>query len=202
LTFESPFLAVPAARRELAAMQRAAVVFTYDDYLTLPNDGRRHEILDGELVMTPVPSTEHQEILLNLIELLRGFVRRESQGKVFCAPTDVVFSMTDVVQPDVVFVSKERLHIITKKNIVAAPDIVIEIVSEATEKMDRVTKKQLYERFGVKEYWLVDSEKQMIEVYELRGREFGPPHIYRASDTFRTALLSNFSFNVGSIFPK
>ena len=183
-------------------MNRAAAVFTYDDYLTLSNDGKRHEILDGELVMTPAPSPEHQEILLNLIELLRGFVRAESRGKVFCAPTDVVLSMTDVVQPDIVFVSKERLNIITRKNVVAAPDIVVEIVSEATEKLDRVTKKELYERFGVKEYWIVDPEKQTIEVYELRGREYSTPHMYRASDPFRTTLLSNFSFTVGSIFAK
>ncbi len=182
-------------------MQRAAVVFTYDDYLTLPNDGKRHEILDGDLIVTPVPSTEHQEILLNIVELLRGFVRAESKGKVLCAPTDVVFSMTDVVQPDIVFVSKERLHIITKKNIVAAPDFVIEIFSVAIEKMDRVAKKHLYVRCGVKEYWLVDPERQVIEVYALRGREFGPPHIYQASDSLRTALLSNFSFTVGPVFP-
>jgi len=183
-------------------MNRAEVLFTYDDYLTLPNDGKRHEILDGDLVMTPAPPAEHQRNLGRLYRVIDDFVRKHGMGEVLLSPVDVVFSMTDVVQPDIVFISKERLHIVTRKNIVAAPDIVVEIITEATEKMDRVTKKELYERYGVEEYWIVDPEKQTIEVYELRGREYSTPYMYRSSDSFKSGLLSDFSFTVNSIFAK
>ena len=183
-------------------MQTAAVVFTYDDYLAIPPDGKRYEIIQGELCMTPAPSTEHQEILLNLVDLLRSFVRAHSLGKVYCAPVDVVFSMTEVVQPDIIFISKDRAHIIAKKNVVAAPDLVVEILSEATEKTDRTAKRALYERFGVKEYWIVDPAKSRIEVFEYRDGKYASPALYDKSDTVRSLLLTGFAFAVDAVFEK
>ena len=188
---------------ELAMPSHAStVIFTYDDYLALPNDGKRYEIIEGELSMTPSPSTKHQNIILNLVELLRKHVRVHSLGKVFCSPIDVVFSMTAVVQPDIIFVSHEREHIITKKNIVEAPDLVIEILSESTEHIDRTMKKELYERYGVREYWIVVPGKQMIEVYSLQERRYLPPAIYHFTEQLQSPLFSTLSFAVKTAFEK
>ncbi|MBI4546680.1 MAG: Uma2 family endonuclease [Ignavibacteriae bacterium] len=181
-------------------MQQTSVVFTYDDYLTLPADGKRYEIIEGELYMTPAPFTDHQRILGRLFRLLDEFVRKNNLGEVFLAPTDVVLSMTSVVQPDILFVSKERSNIITKKNIIAAPDLVIEILSEATEKTDRTAKKAMYEQFGVREYWIVDPEQKLVEVYTLVGNKFSESGVYRGNDKLKSALLRELSLEVNKIF--
>ncbi len=153
-------------------METAKMIVTYDDYLKLPNDGNRYEILEGELVMTPAPETDHQRISRNLEFILHSYATEHSLGEVFFALVDVVFSMTTVVQPDIIFVSTERSHIVTKKNIIAAPDLVVEILSESTEATDRTTKKKLYEQYGVKEYWIVDPVSQTVEQYILSGTSY------------------------------
>jgi Uma2 family endonuclease len=181
-------------------MQQAATIFTYDDYLTLPNDGKRYEIIDGDLLVTPAPSTEHQEILGNLYAILRAAVSAKDIGKIFCAPIDVVLSMTEVVQPDIVGVSRERLQIITKKNIVAAPDLVVEILSEATAKTDRTTKKQVYERHGVREYWIVDPERRTIEVYILKGSSFASAMLAYVDGSVRSEVFPNLPVDVKEVF--
>jgi len=183
-------------------MHQQAIIFTYDDYLALPNDGKRYEIIEGELYMTPTPQTDHQFILGNLYRILDAYIRKNKLGLVLLAPTDVVLSMTDIVQPDIVYVSKEREHIITKKNIIAAPDLVIEILSEATEKTDRTTKKELYERFGVKEYWIVETERKVIEVYQRKENLYASPVVYGTNDTLHSSLLAGFSILVSSAFEK
>lgn len=138
---------------------------TYDDYRHLPDDGKQYQIIGGELYMTPAPTTLHQRIALRIKVKLFEYVEKKELGEILDAPVDVVLSMTDVVQPDIVFVAKERLNIITKKNIVEAPDLVVEILSEHTESIDRNKKKELYERHGVNEYWMVDPEAKRIEQY-------------------------------------
>ncbi len=145
---------------------------TYDDYLALPNDGKKYEIIEGELIMTPSPISEHQIISRNIVLILGTYVSKNKLGEVLYAPIDVVLSMTDVVQPDIVFISSERTGIITKKNIIAAPDLVIEILSESTETLDRVTKKNLYEHYGVREYWIVNPTAKTIEQYILENKAF------------------------------
>lgn len=153
-------------------MTTQAKPVTYDDYLTLPDDGKKYEIIDGELIMSPSPGTDHQKISIRLAHILFSHVSSRKLGEVLEAPTDVVLSMTEVVQPDIVFISSERTDIITKKNIIAAPDLVIEILSESTETLDRVTKKNLYERYGVREYWIVDPAVKIIEQYILENKAF------------------------------
>ncbi|RMH84192.1 MAG: Uma2 family endonuclease [Calditrichaeota bacterium] len=139
--------------------------YTYADYAALPDDGRRYEIIEGELFMSPAPVPEHQRASRKCGVLLSNFVEKRSLGEVFFAPIDVMFSDDTVVQPDILFISRERLGIIGEKYIDGAPDLIMEILSPGTAYNDLVTKKDLYAQFGVKEYWLIDPGKRWIEIY-------------------------------------
>lgn len=173
---------------------------TYDDYRNLPNDGKRYEIIGGELLMTPAPSTIHQRILRKLLIALTNHIDNNNLGEVLCSPVDVVLSMTDVVQPDLVFIAKERSQIITKKNIVDAPDLVIEILSENTAVIDQGQKKKLYEKYGVKEYWIADPETQSIEQNILQEDSFKHTDRLTKSDKLVSQVIDGFTLPLKEIF--
>ena len=140
---------------------------TYEDYCLLPNNGKRYEIIDGELFATPSPLWRHQNVLANLLYHLTDHVRKHSLGKVYPAPFDVVFSQYDVVEPDILYISDARAFVVTEKNVQGAPDLVVEILSESTAPIDRTTKLKLYARHGVKEYWVIDPVTYSAEIYRL-----------------------------------
>lgn len=169
-------------------MADARVKFTYEDYKSLP-DEKRYELLEGELIMVPSPKEYHQRISGKLEFLLRAFVEEHDLGAVYDAPFDVVLSEETVLQPDILFISKARLNIITEDNVRGAPDLVIEILSEATAERDRIAKKLLYAKHGVKEYWLVDPTRKSIEVLQLGERGFEPVGIWWEGQTMRSPLL-------------
>ena len=135
--------------------------FTYEDYVLMP-EGKRYEIVEGELYMVPAPTTTHQRISRKLEEMLSRFVEERKLGEVFDAPIDVVFSETDIVQPDIIFISNENKNIIKEENIKGAPDLIIEILSPSSAQRDKTIKKKLYAKNGVKEYWLVYAQKMII----------------------------------------
>ncbi|MFQ5770648.1 MAG: Uma2 family endonuclease, partial [bacterium] len=112
--------------------------YTYQDYVNLPEDGKRYEIINGDLIMTPAPFTIHQKVSANIVDKLRPFVKKNQKGEVFYAPVDVVLSETNVVQPDILFISNEHSNIITEKNISGVPDLVIEILSPTTGYYDLI----------------------------------------------------------------
>jgi len=141
--------------------------FTYQDYLLFPNDGKRYELIAGDRYVTPAPRTRHQKISSNLQGFLFDFVKKNNGGIVLTAPTDVVFSDMDVVQPDLLFVSRGRASIITEDNIQGAPDLVVEILSESTRRTDEIIKLKLYEMNGIAEYWIIDPEVDTVKVYRL-----------------------------------
>ena len=132
---------------------------TYADYLETSDD-ERYELLNGELIEYPSPKEIHQSVLGNLYLILAKFIRERSLGKVYFSPFDVVLSDTNVVQPDILFISNERADIITPDNVQGAPDLVVEILSPATAERDRTVKLDLYATYGVKEYWIVDPRRQ------------------------------------------
>ena len=148
---------------------KGKIVLTYDDYFALPNDGKRYEILEGELTVTPAPSTKHQTASGNLFVLLSQYIKERDLGKLFHAPIDLILSSTSVLQPDLLFVSKARQSIITERAIEGAPDLVVEILSPTTSRTDRVTKAQIYARHSVPVYWIVDPEREAIEIYLLEA---------------------------------
>jgi len=175
-------------------------IVTYDDYLTLPDDGKKYEIIDGELIMTPSRVSVHQLTSRNIVRILDSFVSKNKRGEVLYAPLDVVLSMTDVVQPDIVFISSERRDIITKKNIIAAPDLVIEILSESTDTIDRVKKKNLYERHGVKEYWIVDPSARTVEQYILENNLYRSVGTFKEHDVVEVKTIGGLSVKLGEVF--
>jgi Uma2 family endonuclease len=175
---------------------------TYEDYLLFPDDGKRHEIIEGDHYITPAPNTKHQRASGNLFIVLSSFARRHKLGEVFDAPYDVVLSEENVVQPDLVFVSAGRATTVTEYNIQGAPDLVIEIVSEATRKKDEVTKRKLYERFRVREYWIVDPELETVKVFRLVKRSYVrvAELTHEGQKMVTTPLLPGFRLRLGDIF--
>lgn len=142
---------------------------TYEDYLRFPDDGRRHEILDGEHYVTAVPYPWHQAILGELYLWIGNFLRQNRLGRVFFAPVDVLLSKHDIVQPDLLFISNERLTALTEKNVQGAPDLVVEVLSGSTRRTDEGLKLERYELLDVREYWAVDPSRNVVRVYRRSG---------------------------------
>lgn len=178
------------------------VKFTYEDYLLFPEDGKRHELIDGEHFMTPSPNTRHQEISRNLLLAIGIFLKNNPIGKLFGAPYDAVLSDLDVVQPDLLFITAARFSLITEKNIQGVPDLVIETISENTRKTDEVIKRKLYEKHGIPEYWIINPELDTVKIYRMTGRGYArTAELSReANDALTTPLLPNFELPLSEIF--
>lgn len=148
---------------------------TWRDVLEMPEDGRRYEAIEGELYVTPPPKSRHQWVSARLFGALFDLLVKPGHGMLFHAPTGVEFPDTEEgVQPDLLFLSSERLHIVGEDWVRVAPDLVIEITSPSTAKRDRTVKRRLYERHGVPEYWVVDPEAQQVEVWRFAARATQP----------------------------
>ncbi|MBN1351767.1 Uma2 family endonuclease [candidate division KSB1 bacterium] len=145
---------------------------TYKHYLAFPNDGIKKEIIEGDLCMSPAPSLKHQTILKRLAHLLDDYVHQKQLCEIFIAPCDVILSDINVVQPDIVFISRENYSILNELNVQGAPDVVFEISSPSSRETDLIFKKRIYERFGVKEYWIVDPEAEAIEIFQNKENQF------------------------------
>ncbi len=175
------------------------VKLTYEDYAKTP-EGERWELIDGELIMPPSPKEAHQSVQGNLGAPMFVYARTNNLGRVYFSPFDVVLSSTDTVQPDLLFVSRERLNIITDDNVQGAPDLVVEIRSPSTARQDWTVKRELYARHGVKEYWLVDPEAATIAVLLLDGGELVIAGVYGERDTLTSAVLEGFAISLGEVF--
>jgi Uma2 family endonuclease len=181
----------------------SGVRLTYDDFLLFPDDGKRHELIDGEHFVTPSPTLRHQEISGRLFLLIGTWLEAHPIGRLFYAPLDVLFSRFDVVEPDLLYASTARARTIMSGSIVQdAPDLVIEIASPATRTRDETIKRRLYERFGVTEYWVVDPAIDVIRVSRLvEGRFGGPVELSReAGDVLETNLLPGLPLPLARIF--
>ena len=179
-----------------------SVKFTYEDSLNFPNDGKRHEIIDGEHFVTPSPNTKHQSVVGNLYMALGSHLKAHPIGVVFLAPFDVVFSDLDVVEPDLLYISRERAGVLTEKHVRGAPDLVVEIVSAGTRKTDETIKRKLYDRFDVREYWVVDPELDAIKIYRRVGAGFArvAELTAEAGHTLTTPLLPGLAVSLVDVF--
>ena len=175
------------------------IKFTYEDYLKTSDD-ERYELLDGELITMPAPNIAHQHVAMKLGTRLDTFVEEGDRGVVYAAPTDVLLSETDVVQPDLLFIAVERADIITPANIQGAPDLIVEIRSDSTAERDETLKRQLYAERGVQEYWLVDPDAATIAVLLLRGDAYAEETVYSMGQTLTSPTLAGFSVNLDEIF--
>ena len=172
---------------------------TYADYLTTPED-KRYELLDGELLMTPAPNEPHQRFQAELGIRLGLHIKEKKIGRIYFAPTDVLLSDTDVVQPDLLFVSNERSRIITPAGIQGAPDLVVEILSPATAERDTGYKRALYAQHGVKEYWIVSADAGAITVLLLGDDDYEVVGAFGEGDTLTSPTLEGFRLEVDEIF--
>ncbi|MBI4730503.1 MAG: Uma2 family endonuclease [Acidobacteria bacterium] len=182
-------------RHAMATRPRAKL--TYEDYVLFPDDGGRRQLIDGEVYVVPAPSTHHQRIVLRLASALDAHVRAHGEGEIFVAPTDVVLSDTDVVQPDVLFVADDRAGLVTEANIQGAPTLVAEVLSDPA--LDKRVKRGLYARFGVAEYWILDADADRIEVYRLGPSGYAEPEILEPGDVLTTPLIPGLALDLAEL---
>lgn len=171
---------------------------TYEDLASFPEDNLRRELIGGELIVTAAPALRHQRAVMALASALFIYAK-EHGGEVFPAPTDVFFSDVDVVEPDVLFVTEASLAKLETKFVRGAPDVVVEVSSPTTRRLELVRKRDLYERFGVPEYWYVDLDADRIEVYRLPTDRYGAPVILGRAETLTSPLLDGFSISVAEV---
>ncbi|NPV80578.1 MAG: Uma2 family endonuclease [Firmicutes bacterium] len=173
---------------------------TYEDYCRIPF-GERYELVEGDLrKMTPAPSVFHQKVSGRIERALRHWVEDHDLGEVYYSPIDVVLSEHNVVQPDILYISRERLGIIKDACIQGAPDLVVEILSPSTAELDRVTKRRIYGRYGVREFWIVDHEGRSIEVAAHNSRELATVQVYPLGTTLESPLLDGFKLKIDNVF--
>ena len=178
---------------------QAERLYTYDDYLKIDDDNH-YELIGGKLIMVPAPRTIHQLIIRRLIKYLGDYVDVNNMGEVLLAPTDVLLSDKEKPQPDIFFISKERLDIIKEQHIAGAPDLVIEILSPSTASRDRVEKSKMYYIHGVKEYWLVDPEIEIIEILTPGDKYWQIDGTYNNKATLHSPLLTGLKISLKDIF--
>ena len=184
----------------MALMQDVQPRFGYNDLLAMPEDGRRYEIHGGELVVVPSPLLRHQIAAMEVVTLLNDY-RRKFGGIAVTAPFDVVFDEYDVVQPDVVFFRAERLHLLDPNSVArAVPDIVVEVLSPSTAAIDRGRKMEMFARYGVPEYWIVDPVGLRVEVHVLGDGSYRQAQVATGGDSVRSTLLPDLTFTAAGIF--
>jgi Uma2 family endonuclease len=179
------------------------VKLTYDDLLALPDDGMRHELIDGAHYVTPSPVSVHQLIVGNLYFLISAHVRERKLGVAMLAPFDIVFSKYDVVEPDLMYFGADRFkEVVGERCAQGPPDLVIEILSPSTRRRDEIIKRRLYERTGVREYWTVDPKLESIKVYRLADGKYPKPEALALEDgdVLTTPILPELELPLNRIF--
>ena len=176
---------------------------TYDDFVQFPDDGMRHELIDGEHYVTPSPRLRHQAIVGTLHLIIASWLEGNPIGRVFLSPVDVVMTNVDIVVPDLLYVCNARAaSTLTELHVRGVPELVVEVASPGTRKRDDGIKRRLYERQGVTEYWIVDPEVDRIRIYRQEGDVFGRAiELSREhGDVLTTSLLPGLELPLTRIF--
>lgn len=177
---------------------------TYEDYLALPDDGKRYQILEGELFVSPAPSTRHQRLLGRLHLEIGTFLLEKPLGEVLLAPCDVLLDEKDIVQPDLIYVARDHAEQVEERYVAGAPDLVVEILSPSTRRLDEVLKRRRYAHFGIGEYWIVDAEIDVVKVYRRAGDAL--PRVAELAleegDRLTTPLLPGFELPLARLFAR
>jgi len=182
---------------------KSRVKLTYEDFLLFPDDGKRHELIDGEHYVTASPNLRHQQVSGRLHLAIGHWLETHPIGQVYYAPLDIVFTDFDVVEPDLLYMSNERAASIgTPEHLKGAPELLVEIGSPSTRKRDETIKRRLYERSGVSEYWVVDPELDIVRVFRRRDGAFGRPVELsaEAGDVLTTPLLPGLEIPLARLF--
>ncbi|HUR32373.1 MAG TPA: Uma2 family endonuclease [Vicinamibacterales bacterium] len=181
----------------------SGVRLTWDDYALFPDDGKRHELIDGEHYVTPAPVRTHQVIVLNIASSIRSHLRAHPVGHVYVSPFDVILSNYDVVQPDVLYLSRERERTVeTSPWVRGAPSLVVEVGSPATRKRDETIKRRLYAQHGVDEYWIVDPDLNRVTILRRAGEVFAHAAelTLDAGEVLTTPLLPDWQMPLRHVF--
>ena len=185
-------------------MQVLEKIWNYERLLMEFPAETRIELINQSIFMPPAPSTEHQRYSRKLEFKLIEFVESKDLGEVFDTPYDVIFDENTIVQPDLIFISKENAKIISKRACEGVPDLLVEIISPSTFHRDSVEKFQLYEQFGVKEYWLIEPANQVIEVFRLENDKYVLHSFVHAEEgeEIESCILQGFKLKRKDIFSK
>ncbi len=190
----------PAKSKRKRKKRETQHQWTYTDYLTL-DDEKRYEIIEGELFMAPAPLVFHQEISSELFGMIWTFVKKNELGKVLAAPIDVILSDNSITQPDIVFVAKDNYQVIAKHGLIGPPDFVVEIISPSSIRRDRHQKKMLYEKFGIKEYWIVDPANKSIEQFNIVDGKYELTGFAAEKGTVISQVIDGLEIKVEEIMP-
>ena len=175
--------------------------WTHDDWLQLPDDDFQYEIIDGVLYMSPPPSTSHQQSVSQLVAHMVIHAANEELGKVYPSPISVQLPRkSTTVQPDILFISKDREHIIGSTSIEGAPDLIVEILSPSNWQYDRGEKMEAYRQAGVREYWIVDGRTKTIEIFILEEESYYLTGKFATGETAESTVLEGFSIPVNTVF--
>ena len=172
---------------------------TYEDYAKLP-EGAGYQLVGGEIIVTPAPGKRHQYIVLKLIKLLDDYVEVNKLGEIAIAPRDVYFGPHDTYQPDILFIAADRLDISAEDRVNGAPDLVVEVLSPSTAYYDLRKKYRTYEKYGVKEYWIVDPEEKSIEIYSLNDDKFVLAERQVEHGEVASGLLTGLTIALSALF--
>lgn len=181
---------------------QTATRMTYEEFMALPDDGKHYELIEGELVLNPAPVPRHQWIIGNVHFALRAYFVAHGGGRAYLSPVDVVLSSVNVLEPDVVVILADRLALIGPMNVQGPPSIAIEVLSPGSRRKDEVTKKRLYEQFGVDEYWIADPETETVKIYRRSGDTFDRAIEIDtdAGGTITSPLLPGLALDVTAVF--
>ena len=201
MTYSEVFANIPAMDTQTAELSTKFTPdrYTYKDYLLIDDD-KRYEILRGGLIMVPAPFTIHQRLLIRLSVIFSNFIKEKKLGEMLVAPTDVVLAEDTVVQPDILFINKERLDIIKEAAIMDSPDLIVEIVSPSSASYDTVEKRDIYEEYGVKEYWLVFPQEKVIEVLTLENNIYREFCKGRKTGVVRSKIIVGLEVDLKDVF--
>ena len=191
---------IARADARMAAMKTVRPRVSYADLQQAPEDGRRYELYEGEAFVVPAPLPRHQRVVLELVRRLDRYAE-QSGGEVLVSPIDIVFSEFDVLQPDVVFFQAARRHLVKADEAIRiAPDLVVEVISSSTATTDRGKKMQMYARYGVAEYWIVDPRAREVELYQLTDQGLELMRIVRAPDALQSVALRQLEIPTNELF--
>ena len=173
---------------------------TYEEFRQLPDDGKRYELVGGEVRLTPAPNTKHQFVVHNLDMAISPYVQKNKLGEVWEAPLDVRLTEDTALQPDLVFVASRRLEIVREEFIAGAPDLVVEVLSASTAVHDRATKLPIYAKAGVPEFWLIDSQAKTVEVLKLQGKKYFVDAILAGDQVLTSDLFPGWQLPLRDLF--
>ena len=174
--------------------------WTYNEYMTLPDDGQRYEIANGVLLSTPSSTGSHQDTIDEIFFYLRSHVKLAGLGLVIQAPFIVELSAKDVFQPDIFVVMNAHLDRVQEKKVVGAPDLVVEVSTSGTAAFDRLTRYDTYEYTGVREYWILNLERRTVEIFVLEGDEYHSLGVFHGEQKVPSRLISWLSVRVDQFF--